>query len=372
MMHNSPFTVAGMSTSTSTHHHSPSFNTWGSTTTSGQLSSSFTDTLSQSRSHYQPGYLMSSQSNNAPQGNQRIDEVPIVQTKAKMNQILTRGSTSDFGMDSMFESTRQRQKLIDEDAPPTNSVNDIPNEVNHTPSPHYQPRNSSIQDLPSFARRAPRPAPSTPQPGQQQPLYIVVFGYPADKYSLTVEYFQSLGAATDPDPHLEIQNCFRIGFTDPGDALRAVRKNGEVLGGSWMVGTKWADPAHAEALLGQSTAPSHPVPDSTSSGSNAMSIDEPTSPPSSSSPQKGAAAAAAAASYKYGTPLKLVPSSAAFRKHDATPQQPQPQRGWGPMMPVPAAQQQQQPMQQQMQPPPSAGSPSKGMLGQVSDLIFGW
>ena len=40
-----------------------------------------------------------------PQGSQRVDEVPVVKTKAKMNQILSR-STTEFGMDSMFQSSR--------------------------------------------------------------------------------------------------------------------------------------------------------------------------------------------------------------------------------------------------------------------------
>lgn len=72
------------------------------------------------------------------------------------------------------------------------------------------------------------------------PLYIIVFGYPLDKYSVTLEYFQSLGEATEADPNADIVNCFRIGYYDPGDAMRAVRKNGEVIGGSYMVGAKWA------------------------------------------------------------------------------------------------------------------------------------
>ena len=55
-----------------------------------------------------------------------------------------------------------------------------------------------------------------------------------------MEYFKSLGDATDVEHNSEILNCFRIGYRDPGDAMRAVRKNGEVLGGSWMVGAKWA------------------------------------------------------------------------------------------------------------------------------------
>lgn len=87
--------------------------------------------------------------------------------------------------------------------------------------------------------------PSTPKqasPAQQnsQPIYIVVFGYPPDKYSITVEYFRSLGETTDAEQSSELLNCFRIGYLRPGEAFRAVRKNGEILNGAWMVGAKWA------------------------------------------------------------------------------------------------------------------------------------
>jgi nuclear pore complex protein Nup53 len=40
------------------------------------------------------------------QGSQRVDEAPLVKSKAKINHVLFRGSDSDFGMDSMFESSR--------------------------------------------------------------------------------------------------------------------------------------------------------------------------------------------------------------------------------------------------------------------------
>jgi hypothetical protein len=73
-----------------------------------------------------------------------------------------------------------------------------------------------------------------------EPLYVIVFGYPPDKYSVAVEYFKQLGETTDPDPNTEISNCFKIGFKNPVEAMWAVRKNGEIVGGSWMVGVKWA------------------------------------------------------------------------------------------------------------------------------------
>lgn len=85
-------------------------------------------------------------------------------------------------------------------------------------------------------------APATPKPSTPavKPVYLIVFGYPPDKYSATVEYFRSLGDSTEPDPNLNISNCFRIGYNNPAEAMRAVRKNGEVLSGSWMIGVKWA------------------------------------------------------------------------------------------------------------------------------------
>lgn len=92
------------------------------------------------------------------------------------------------------------------------------------------------------------PARAEAPPAAASPItYIIVFGYPPDKYSLTVEYFKSLGTATEPEPNTEIMNCFRIGYRDAGEAMRAVRRNGEVLGGSWMIGVKWA--VSSRALL---------------------------------------------------------------------------------------------------------------------------
>jgi nuclear pore complex protein Nup53 len=66
-----------------------------------------------------------------------------------------------------------------------------------------------------------------------------VFGYPPDKYSIAVEYFRQFGDITEPEPSNEVTNAFRVGYRLPTDAMRAIRKNGEVIGGSWMIGAKW-------------------------------------------------------------------------------------------------------------------------------------
>ncbi|KAJ7853355.1 hypothetical protein B0H14DRAFT_3450342 [Mycena olivaceomarginata] len=415
----SPFAVAGMaSTSTSHLNHNPNLNTWGGASTSGSLSNSFTDTLSQSRSHYQPGYLMSaSQANNSPTGAQRVDEAPVVQTKAKMNNAFSRGPSSDFGMDSMFQSTRQRQTLADEDAPPMSSVNDIPTEMYAAADSNnsFQPRASAFTSpsRSAFGRRPPPPSSSSTQ-AQQPMLYIIVFGYPPDKYSLTAEYFQSLtgggsASVSDPDPHAEIVNCFRIGYRDPrGRDARGKEERGGagweldgwgevgVCGGvgaiprvllrlaihtlrtpttvgrgvvrttrssrpSHSVAQPLAkDPAQAEALLNQPLVARHTSPDP-------MAVDSPSPSPSlnpnnSNNPGFGLGATV-------GTPIKLAPSASAFRRGGASPSKPpaaQAQQapsaqGWGAAAAAPAT-----PVA------PAEKAAGKGVIGQVSDMIFGW
>lgn len=302
--------------------------------------------------------MSSTQNTNSPPGNQRVDEVPVVPTKAKLNQVLTR-STNEFGMESMFQSTRQRQNLADEDAPPTSSVNDIPNEVYvESKTPRFQPRNSMIHEGTQLGRRQPKLlSGGTSAAAAQKTLYIIVFGYPPDKYSVTVEYFKTLGDSTDADPNTEIANCFKIGYKDPADAMRAVRKNGEILGGSWMVGAKWADTTQAEALVGQTnvrpfTFGDGPAP--SANNNDAMAVDEPMAPLPPSHHND---------SPTVGTPIRLEPSTSAFRKPGTA--------GVKSQMASPS-----------MWGTPSAlangggGNPStpnnKGVLGQVSDLIFGW
>ncbi|KAJ8514249.1 hypothetical protein ONZ45_g8206 [Pleurotus djamor] len=333
-MFNPGFSVAGMPPTTGGNAHA----NWN-----GSPASGLSDSLSQSRL-YQSGYLISTTpNNNSPQGNQRADEAPVVQTKAKLNNGLSRGPASDFGMSAMFENSRKRQTIADEDAPPTASVNDLPTEL-HFDSPSRF-RQSQATEL-SFSRRhAPTPSSSN----AADPTYIIVFGYPPEKFGQTVEYFKALGSSTEPQPHNDISNCFRIGYNDPGDALRAVRKNGETLGGSWMVGAKWADPTQAELMLGQSVfnrgaIMAAPVA-AEQNASNAMAVDH---VPSQHTPASGSSP-----SVSVGTPLKLAPSSSAFRRPGSGGSTPS-------VFNTPAKT---APIQQ---------SPSKGMLGQVSDLIFGW
>ncbi|KAI0091761.1 hypothetical protein BDY19DRAFT_885477 [Irpex rosettiformis] len=351
--HPQQFIVAGMSSQGQ--GHSPSLRS-GPLGGAGVLS----DTLSQSRSHYQPGYLM------APSQSPRFDDAPIVQTKAKMNPLLAGSSAAEFGMDSMFESSRQRQTLIDEDAPPMASANDIVNEVYEPTTRRSTTFDSSVRA--SIFRPQYSQPPSTPKQtnaaSNSKPLYVIVFGYPPDKFSITTEYFRAFGETTEADPNVEISNCFRIGYNNPADALRAVRKNGEVLCGTFMVGVKWADPLQAEALLGSPIARS-PFAASVSTTPNPPDVvmdDTPPLPPPSRAdyPDNSLSLVQRTHTPPVGTPIRLAPSAAAFKKP-----------GSGGKLP-PFAKAGDTTAGGLGVNPTAQASPSKGVLGHVSDLIFGW
>lgn len=69
---------------------------------------------------------------------------------------------------------------------------------------------------------------------------LIVFGYPPDKYDSATKLFQSLGETNEPESGPPGANFFKIGFKNRWEAARAVRKNGELVSGTWMVGVKWA------------------------------------------------------------------------------------------------------------------------------------
>ena len=77
-----------------------------------------------------------------------------------------------------------------------------------------------------------------------QRLFVTVFGYPHSRYSSTIAFFQSIAESgcTEPELSVDVENAFTIGYNQPWEAARALRKNGEIIsgeGGRWMIGVKW-------------------------------------------------------------------------------------------------------------------------------------
>ncbi|KAI5120362.1 hypothetical protein M0805_006885 [Coniferiporia weirii] len=310
------------------------------------------ESLAQSRPQYQPGYLLSAQTTG-----QRYEETHLIPTRAKMNPTFPRNASSDFGSESMFESTskhRHREATDDEDGPPTSSVADIVNEV-YTDSYKIKPH---IFPTPSRPMSVQKNSVASSSPASHQTLYIIVFGYPPTRYSSTVAHFQSTsdGGTTEPELSLDVENAFKIGYKQPWEAARAWRRHGETIsgeGGRWMVGVKWADPLAAEQVLGSGArvfSNSSPTPALESSSFSPSGCTDSSPDPTLSPPQHLVATRHDPAT-AIGTPIRVAPSASAFKKV-------------GPELSGKGA-----PMQLQSE---SKDSYTKGMFGQVSDLIFGW
>jgi nuclear pore complex protein Nup53 len=250
---------------------------------------------------------------------------------------------------------RKRATILDEDAPPTISVIDILRDVRAESGPsrfHFKVVMLTLLSTTNSLNHAFQPKHHTHRiVSTQAPpfLHVLVFGYPPDRYTLTVEFFKSLGESTEPEVKSEIVNCFKIGYKDPTNALRAMRRNGDVIGGSWMVGVKWAvcslivwlalmstfqllqDIAEAEASLG------FPVW------------------ASASNPAFLGGDSVSHLSSTIGTQAKLVPSTSAFRS--SASKDGSPHAGILDLANLGLSE---------------GPQSSKGMLGQVSDLLFGW
>ncbi|KAL5492542.1 hypothetical protein ACEPAI_3989 [Sanghuangporus weigelae] len=338
-------------------HPSASVHAYGQNT-SNNMSSGFSvapgqglnDALAQSRPQYQPGYLLSlAQSQVLPVAGQRHEEPLLIPTRAKTSSTYLRNVPSDFGSDSMFETTSSKHRhreTSDGDGPPTSSVVDLVTEI-------HQQRQSTRHPV-STSKTNNRP--NSPPTVQYQTLFVVVFGYPPTKYSTTVAHFQGIaeGGSTEPDRHGDVENAFKIGYKLPWEAARACKWNGEILsgeGGRWMIGVKWLDPVAAEQILGAGARISSLSSPGLGAETPVSSTQERTDMIYDQNSQVEAPQQTTTRSV--GTPIKLVPSSSAFRKA------------------APGLNRKESPFQV---PTGADGSPVKarGMFGQVSDLIFGW
>ena len=158
---------------------------------------------------------------------------------------------------------------MDEDAPPTDSLYEFDNgeavtshssaTMNANPVYVSSSPPSSImkkREIPGMDNSL-ASAPSGPSPqlalasnGSSPVFKITLFGFPASFQSSVISHFATISPiiynstnASGPGDTklLSGPNWVTIGYDQEWAALRALRKNGEILGGSCMIGVKWAD-----------------------------------------------------------------------------------------------------------------------------------
>ncbi|GAA6022368.1 hypothetical protein JCM11491_003237 [Sporobolomyces phaffii] len=283
---------------------------------------------------------------------------------------------------------------MDEDAPPTASLNEFePSESSDSNFAAFRAQtdyqtHSPFSAAPASSSSLLHTGTSSSTSSSSSTTYAVhVFGFPLSALDLVVDFFSQFGPIVSQTPApCDGGNWVTLAYAEPWSALRAQRKNGEVLaGGTLMVGVKVVDEdvlkralAAAESGGGEHAANSS----STNSGAGTP---------------RPAAAAAPTSSSTIGRPVQVFGPASAFKSAaTSTPTK----RGFlglggGGGTPQQQQQQQQQPGSQSstsvVQPDPHASlfadktrhaalqqqqhhdaAASKGYLGKVSDLVFGW
>ena len=239
----------------------------------------------------------------------------------------------------------QNGNAMDEDAPPTDTLDEFDDgpgaavgagsaaagAANHINSP---PTTSSAlapasRSGPSMTspqsqnQQLPNGSSSSSSQQHQQMYKITIFGFPSNLSNSILSHFQNIGnvvynsldASSSSSSNQRVTggepdqpqgaNWVTIGYESEWSALRALRRNGEILGGTCMIGVRWADG----------------TPSSTSSSSNTVAF-----PGSSSNEQQSehhqqqtqpTVSASTARQSTFGTPARVLPASAAWKPNTA-------------------------------------------------------
>jgi nuclear pore complex protein Nup53 len=138
---------------------------------------------------------------------------------------------------------------------------------------------------------APSHAPSSQAPP------ILIFGFNAALVDPIIAHFGQLGEIVDYTPAPEGGNWVSVTYREAWCAARAVRRNGEIIGGKLMIGVKWAEGEPA-SLVTPSASPAIGA---------APEIDRTETP-------SGMSRSSATSSLIAAAPIGVMPSGSAFRK----------------------------------------------------------
>jgi len=181
---------------------------------------------------------------------------------------------------------------------------------------------------------------------QRQPevTFVLVFGFPPEQYSSVASTFASADASP-PERASDTTNWFKIGYRSTWDAQRALRRNGEVVDGLFMIGV---------VAVVRSLRPVALLPSTDLAAQDAeMDVSAPVPRPASgdlASPGLGRSQTFTT----FGTPIALAPSHSAFRPPSAAPSGGAKPASTSPVFAAPETGQ------------------SGGWTSKISDAIFGW
>jgi hypothetical protein len=205
-------------------------------------------------------------------------------------------------------------------------------------------------------------APLHPPASSSSGYAVNVFGFPPSALDLVLDYFSQFGEILSRTPSQEGGNWVTIVYAQPWSAARASRKNGEILSGVLMVGVKAADEdglkralAGSEGDAIHSSGAGTPAPRPLPAVSTPSGVGKPVNVLGPQSAFKSAPTPTRKGYFGLGGGGTGTPQSTAVVQNGGT----------DPHASLFADKSRQAVLQQQ-------GQQQKGVLGKVSDMVFGW
>lgn len=203
------------------------------------------------------------------------------------------------------------------------------------------------------------PLPSASSGPNHAGYAVHIFGFPASATELVLDFFSQFGEILSKTPSTEGGNWVTINYAQAWSAARAVRRNGEIFGGVLMVGVKAVDEDGLKRAL---------------AGAEGSQDAVAYTPSSTPAPRPSGPAAGTSTPSGVGRPVNVLGPQSAFKAAptptrkgflglggsgaESTPSSADPHAS------LFAEKSKQAALAQQPQP--------KGVLGKVSDMVFGW
>ncbi|CAE7228654.1 unnamed protein product [Rhizoctonia solani] len=303
------------------------------------------DSLNQEQK-YVPGYLLSTTQGKSVSGFSNFNNPPLLPEPV----VRDHGQSTPFGTGSLYsrpppKSRDRTAPIVDDDAPPTESLLEGGNfnfsqQYQHS-HPHQTLRAAPVPTSTSNAG----PGPTSLQ-NHEGAVAVLVSGFYPDRIHSVTSQFTAIGECSAPETSPEGGNWFKIIYANPWDGARALKRDGDIINGDMMIAVRLVDPSQA-AMLGETTSPRLAI---------AAAPTEPT--PKSPVIQQTSHAPTA-----FGRAATLAPSASAFRTTAPASTQARPTAASAPGADWGVRNQQEGAQENQAQ---------TGVIGKLSDMIFGW
>ncbi|CUA78344.1 hypothetical protein RSOLAG22IIIB_07017 [Rhizoctonia solani] len=302
------------------------------------------DSLNQEQK-YVPGYLLSTTQGKSVSGFSNFNNPPLLPEPVARDH----GQSAPFGTGSLYsrpppKSRDRTAPIVDDDAPPTESLLEG---GNFNFSQQYQ-----HSHLHQTLRPTPASIPSNTTPGavplqnHDGAVAVLVSGFYPDRVHSVTSQFTAIGECSAPEMPSEGGNWFKITYANPWDGARALKRDGDIINGDMMIAVRLVDPSQA-AMLGETTTPRLAI---------APSPAEPT-------PKSPVIQSTSHAPTAFGRAATLAPSASAFRTTAPASTQARPTAVSAPGADWGVRNQQEGTQDNQAQ---------TGVIGKLSDMIFGW